>query len=344
MKVSQQVLLRERVYSMLGHCSKVDVARHFMKENISKSTIYSIISRKERGQGCLQQPKSGRPKTLSSKQRQILRKSSIHRLGVSQRQLAKKFNVSKTCIQQNLVKMNIKRFKRQKAPKYTEKQLAVIPKLCRKLDRMFRADHDAIVMDDEKYFTFSNSTLSGNAGFYTDNIHNTPAEVRFAAKQKFEPKVLVWVAISEQGVSQAFMSSTKGFALNSKVYQGKCLTKLKKFIQTHHSDGKYRFWPDLASCHYSSDTQNWLRHENIRFVPRDFNPPNVPKARPIEDFWGMLSQKVYERGWEAKSAASLKRRVALKLKEIDIDVVRDMMGKVRQKLRKISEKGPLSIL
>lgn len=344
MKVSQQVLLRERVYSMLGHCSKVEVVRHFLKENISKSTIYSIIKRKECGKGTQQKPKTGRPRKLTPKQRQNLRKSSINRLGVSQRQLAKKFRVSKTCIQQNLIKMDLKRFKRQKAPKYTEKQLAVIPKLCRKLNRLYRADQDAIVMDDEKYFTFSNSTLSGNAGFYTDNIKNTPVEVRFAAKMKFEPKILVWVAISEQGVSQAFMSSTKGFALNSELYQKKCLTKLKKFIHTHHGDGKYRFWPDLASCHYSTDTQNWLRRENIRYVPKDFNPPNVPKARPIEDFWGILAQKVYERGWEAKSAATLKRRIALKLKEVDIDVVRDMMGKVRQKLRKISEKGPLSIL
>lgn len=344
MKVSQQVLLRERVYAMLGHCSKIEIVRHFLKENISKSTIYSIIKRFECGAGTMQKPKSGRPSKLTKKQCQVLRKSSIHRLGVSQRRLAKKFNVSKTCIQRKLVQMNINRYKRQKAPKYTEKQLAVIPKLCRKLNLLYRTHQDAIVMDDEKYFTFSNSTLSGNAGFYTDNINNAPAEVRFASKQKFEPKVLVWVAISEQGVSQAFMSSTKGFALNSKLYQEKCLSKLKKFIRIHHGDGKYRFWPDLASCHYSADTQEWLRRENIRYVPKDFNPPNVPKARPIEDFWGILSQKVYEKGWEAKSAASLKRRITLKLKEIDLDVVRDMMSKVRQKLRKISEKGPLSIL
>lgn len=344
MKVSQQVQLRERVYYMLGHHSKIEVVHHFMKENISKSTIYAIIKRKECGAGPEQKAKTGRPSKLSSRQRKILRKSSVNKVGVSQRKLAKKLGVSKTCIQNNLIKMNISHFKRQKAPKYTEKQLEKIPKICRKLNRLYRSDQDAIVMDDEKYFTFSNSSLAGNAGFYTDDIKTTPQEVRYAAKMKYEPKVLVWIAISESGLSQPFMSPSKGFAVNSEVYQKKCLPKLKKFIRTYHTDGKYRFWPDLASCHYSNTTLNWLEREDIRFVPKHCNPPNVPKARPIEDFWGILSTKVYEKGWEAKSAASLMRRINIKLKEIDIDVVRDMMGKVRQKLRKISEKGPHSIL
>ena len=47
--------------------------------------------------------------------------------------------------------------------------------------------------------------------------------------------------------------------------------------------------------------------ENDKFVPKDINPPNVPQARPIENFWGCLAQKVYEGGWEAKTEQQLNR-------------------------------------
>jgi hypothetical protein len=36
-----------------------------------------------------------------------------------------------------------------------------------------------ILMDDEKYFTFSHSTLSGMNGFWTDYVQNTPDAVKY---------------------------------------------------------------------------------------------------------------------------------------------------------------------
>ena len=46
----------------------------------------------------------------------------------------------------------------------------------------------------------------------------------------------------------------------------------------------YIFWPDLARCHYFRQTVAWM-DENVNFVPKEINPPNVPQARPIENFW-----------------------------------------------------------
>lgn len=48
----------------------------------------------------------------------------------------------------------------------------------------------------EFYFIFSHHELIGNDGYYTDNIEATPDNVKYAGKMKFEPKVLVWLAIS----------------------------------------------------------------------------------------------------------------------------------------------------
>jgi hypothetical protein len=74
------------------------------------------------------------------------------------------------------------------------------------------------------------------------------------------------------------------------------LTK-KTDIQKHHSDLKYIFWPDLASAHYTIDTVTWLT-ENVHYVPKRLNPPNVPQARPIEIsgvVWPLKFTKVTEK-------------------------------------------------
>jgi hypothetical protein len=74
--------------------------------------------------------------------------------------------------------------------------------------------------------------------------------------------------------------------------------RLLPFINEYHQDHNYIFWPDLASAHFAATTVAWM-DQNVNYVPKRLNPPNVPQARPIEKFWGCLAQKVYEGGWEA---------------------------------------------
>ena len=57
------------------------------------------------------------------------------------------------------------------------------------------------------------------------------------------------------------------------------------FIKKYLGDEKYIFWPDLASSHNADSVVRWI-NENINYVGKDINPPNVPQARPIENFWG----------------------------------------------------------
>ena len=65
--------------------------------------------------------------------------------------------------------------------------------------------------------------------------------------------------------------------------------------------------------------------ENINFDTKHFNPPNVPQARSIENFWGYLAQKVYAGGWEAKTDDPLVSRIGSKLKEFDSSYVESLM-------------------
>lgn len=162
--------------------------------------------------------------------------------------------------------------------------------------------------------------------------------------QKIKKKVVVRQFWTTQHVSAPYIRPIGGPAVDSDVYITECLPKLKKFIDEHHSQDEYIFWPDLARCHYSKKTLTWLSGQNILVVPQKDNPPNVPQARPIENFWAMLDRMVYKNGWEAKSEQQLVGRIRRKLKEVDYSVVQAMMKSIRPTLRKIEDNGPLSVL
>ena len=60
-------------------------------------------------------------------------------------------------------------------------------------------------------------------------------------------------------------------------------------------------------------------------MPKWLNPANVPKARPIEDFWGNLKQKVYEKDWRARNLQQLEQKIKPCLKKWTRSLSRDML-------------------
>lgn len=280
---------------------------------------------------------------LNRNQQEKLKDAAKNHLGASNRTLARKFHVSKETIRKNLKKLGVTYHKRAIVPKYSEKQLREIPAKCRLLRRQFLKNGVSLIIDDEKYFTFGWSKGEQNRGFYTDNIAITPDNIRFIPKSKFESKVLVWCAISLKGISQLHIQDSRAPAIKSETYISKCLTKLRRFIRNKHENDDIIFWPDNASSHYAKKTINWLTENNIPFVPKEANPPNIPKARPIEDFWNLLCQQVYKKGWEARTTDELILKIKKSVKKIDYNVVQQMLKNVRSKLRKIEDDGPLSL-
>ena len=133
-----------------------------------------------------------------------------------------------------------------------------------------------------------------------------------------------------------------GSSVNSAIYIKECLEKrLLPFIVEFHIDGNYIFWPDLASAHYSNETQAWLRGK-VKYVPKHLNPSKCPK-RPIENFWGCLAQKVYEGGWEAKTEQRLIDRIHRKLREFDLKSVEYLMRGVKAKVKSIGQHWVFSL-
>ena len=105
--------------------------------------------------------------------------------------------------------------------------------------------------------------------------------------------MLVWVCVSEKGISNPIFRQS-GVAVNEIVYKGLIKDGVLPFINQHHSDGNYKFWPDLESLHYAAKVVEYYRAQKIKFVEKCENPANVPEVRAIEDFWLILKGKVYE--------------------------------------------------
>lgn len=342
--MSYKLELRKGVYHLVGRVPTRDIVNIYENENISRATIYRAIKDCTEGRPCQNLPKSGRPCALNNRRRQALIEATKDTKGISIRKMGRRFHVSHTTVKRELTKNNLKYRKRQKCPKYSAAQLERIPRCCRALRQRHFANDKVIILDDEKYFTLSNSEIKGNDGFYTDSIEDVPPDVRYKKKAKFEDKILVWCAISEAGISTPYVGHVRGEAVDANVYTRRCLPKLLRFIRRHHNNDDFIFWPDLASCHYARLTQNWLTQNNIPFVPKNDNPPNIPQARPIEKFWALLSRKVYNGGWEAQNDQQLRRRIFQKLREFDIVTVQNLMRGIRRKLRIIEDHGPLAAM
>ena len=184
--------------------------------------------------------------------------------------------------------------------------------------------HVQLILDDETYFPLTGD-LSCNRQYYTTDSFTASSEVKYKTKVKFKPKLLVLIAVSQKGVSSTYVHHS-AIPVKKKIYLNECIRKqLLPFIKYHHKGDNTLFWRDLASLHYSKQIQDFLMAYQINFVQRQQNPPNVPQARPIETVSSLLEQKVYEGAWKVKNLNQFARRIILKAKQLDENVVIHMI-------------------
>ena len=108
------------------------------------------------------------------------------------------------------------------------------------------------MIDDEKYFGLSGIQMAGNRSYYTSDKERTPIHVKTYSKKKFEPKVMLWIAIAPKGISTPVITSGRGMAVTADSYVSNCLSRqLIPYLNSHYPQGGYIFWPDKASAHYA---------------------------------------------------------------------------------------------
>ena len=139
-----------------------------------------------------------------------------------------------------------------------------------------------------------------------------------------------------------YFSPSKSVAGKTGIYIKECLQpRLLPFIHKHLSDISFQFVHDLTGFHLSIEIIAKMK-ENIPFFDNTAIHLNVLQARPKENLWGILAQKVYEGGWEAKTQQELISRIQSQLKKFDSIFLQSLMGGVKTKLRAIADRGVLA--
>ena len=319
--------------------------RHFLDMGLERSLTYRVLKRVSEGQPLGRKVGTGRiAKKMPKKKVAKLLKQMNHKIGSSQIKAARQFNVSQSYINNILKKSNLKYYKRKPIPKRDDAIKQRIKSRCtilRKHDFMPSKGY-FLVMDDESYFSFNGDEFSGNRGFYSADKNHCPDNIRFKERQKWPSRVMMWIAISQDGRFSKPFFMEKG-TMNGDMYLAECIKKrLVPFLAQCRPDSL--FWADGATAHYKHCVTSFLQEKNIRFVAQRQNPPKVPELRPIEHFWALLKSHVYYNGWQAKSKRALVTRIKKQLPKVDVQVVQKMMLSVKTKMRRVSDYGIDSIL
>ena len=185
--------------------------------------------------------KSGRASSLSNKDIQALVKSVNNKTKISQRRLAPRFEVHQSTISRTLKnKTTVKMYTRKSASKYRNKNQKMRAQLnCWKLCKVLKS-HLQLILDDEKYFSLTGD-ISCNRKYYTTDPFTASSEVEYGTKMKFEPKLLVWMAVSQKDVSSIYVHRS-AIIIKKKIHLNECIQKqLLLFIKCHHKGDNILF-------------------------------------------------------------------------------------------------------
>ncbi|PAA78453.1 hypothetical protein BOX15_Mlig014997g1 [Macrostomum lignano] len=235
------------------------IAKYFAEVGVARSTVYAILNRYEEGgeESVLRSAGSGCHRTeLKVTNAEVKNIVKDAQRGLSQREIARKFDISQAYVGKILQENGLKAYKKEKVPAVTdqqrERQQVRVGRLYRTILDGRGGDLD-LVIDDESYFHMSSQTIPGNSFYYATARGDAPVEKRVSPQKKFGDKILVWLAISRHGASRVYMCHSK--TMNKELYANECIRKrLVQFLNEQHSDGNYLFWPDLASCSRCSRT------------------------------------------------------------------------------------------
>lgn len=246
------------------------------------------------GKQILRKKGSGKiPVIFTPEKRSALIEKFEENTGMSQREAAIEFQCSKSRVNRILQQEKCKCRTRENAPKVTENQWCRQKSCCRYLyqNLLSPSAKISVVMDDESYFYLAPSKKGSMRVYYARDPNSIPHHIKKLPKEKFPQKLMVHMTISEKGASEPYFVPAR-HGINTDRYKEILETCVLPFIRKFHKNGRYVFWPDLATSHYSNGTQKFLFENGISFLPKSRNPPNCPIVRPIERFWAHLKAKL----------------------------------------------------
>ena len=191
-----------------------------------------------------------------------------------------------------------------------------------------------------RHFTFGHYHVPGIDRFYLQNKEKSPPSIRYYKKKNFDPKLLMWLAISEEGHCDPFFVPGKG-NINGNVYRQECIMRhLIPFLQQHNAYNNYVFWPDLASSHYAKDTIALFNKKKYSFFCKRWQSSKCAATSSSWKLMGILKSRVYDGDWKAKTDH---QQIKKCLHKLDWNVVWNMSS-FKTKMKKATDTSPRLLL
>lgn len=299
---------------------------------LPKSTVYDVLKRfrERKTVGRIDQSKR-RSGTYDRQLRSKVLRTIKTNPGLSDADVAKKYNSNQTTVRRIRLRDGFRSFHASKQPNRTLKQNLVAKTRARKLySKVLTKYQGCLLMDDETYVKMDFGQLPGQKFYKATSRGDVPSKFKFVFADKFARKFLIWQGICSCGrKTEVFITNGN---MDSKMYKQECLKKrILPFIKAH--EGPVKFWPDLASCHYSREVLQWYRDNGVDFIEKDLNPPNCPQFRPIEKYWAIVKQKLKKSGRVTRDAVEMKRWWNKIAAQVGQQSVQNMMRGIRRKVR-----------
>ena len=252
-----------------------------------RSTIYNLIKKKKKTGSVQNLQKSGRPKSTSKREDNLIKRMSIRNRRFGSRQLANEFNlsmapsiISSRTVRRRLIEQGLKSCRAKRKP------LLSIKARKKRLEwakNHLEIDWNNVVFSDESRFNL---------------VSDRPILVRRRTGEAFKPEclsstvkhggggVMVWGCFSIKGVGK--LHKVQG-TINSDHY-----LKILKYcavpsMQHLYPGGDCFFQQDNATCHTSKKVTQWFSENNINVISW---PGNSPDMNPIEHVWDYIDRKI----------------------------------------------------
>lgn len=330
--------IKNRIISLnLQGSSNSEILQALKPLNVNRWMINRTIERYHETGSTKDRPRSGRPRTVCTKDRIKRVREKIRRNPErSARRLAKEENVSATSMRRLLAKdLGLKPYRKRKIHGLSDEQKK------KRLERskLLLKRHGVrkvkkIIFSDEKLFLTEQCHNAKNDVVYSLSFEDIPEEQRTVKRFQNKSSVKVLGAISENG-KLPLLFIDKGIKINGDFYrQEVILNHLVPEAKKLYPSGDWIFQQDSAPSHSANDTQKLLKNHSLDFITKEDWPPSSPDLNPLDySIWGTLEARVNAKFH--RSLDSLKRALIREWKKLPMDHVRAAIGSWRHRLSKV---------
>jgi transposase len=181
-------------------------------------------------------------------------------------------------------------------------------------------DWQRVVFTDESSFQGGNKPQTARCWKPQDVLNNFPVQ-----QERWGPKVLVWGAISWEGIFGFEFVTGK---MDSKAYKELLGRRLNPYL-AKFQDGELFWQQDNAPAHTAGEVTDFLRNTSINVLPW---PAQSPDLNLIENVWNTIKRKLK---YSYDTQIELRADVLRVWNDVSVSYVKKLYASMRSRLRAV---------